>query len=526
MNDYEVCYESDASGLKGTVKKVFNPKKAEEIQAIVKNTKTDIVPRGFGMSKVGGCIPNNSIIIDTRKLNNATNFNPKEGTVLAQAGISIKELNEKLNSAGFEFPIFSSDHATTSIGGAIALDSIGDRSMKYGTTKDWIEEIEFINGRGETVKLGKADMMDVCGMEGITGIITSAKLKISPLIKRSISIFQSEDIQEIISIAKRLKLEKEITMLKLYSKQVSELLEFPNQYHLIIEFNSDRGKIKGETYKEIIGKNETYALYSKDYIYSQDPQLFFDKIEEFISFLEQKNIPFTGDLGLGIIYPFFKDKHIEKEIFQFLEKTKVKYPKYGFGLKRKNLLEESEKKIIQRIKQRHDPFGKINKGKIIDLENKETIIELNKKEDINKDKKVILKKNIDSIYQQPSELSTKQLTKQITQQSQIPQSSSQLTHKQSPQPTSQLTPQQPINNSEKFDYSQIKDIMKNKFMGGAINTTKKEENITNQNKPQETPPQNKELPNPEKLNNSPKPDDKDLINRIMLNKFKKDEHRD
>ena len=79
-----------------------------------------------------------------------------------------------------------------------------------------VEEIEFVNGRGELMKIGKADLGDVCGMEGITGIIISAVLKIIPQIKRSASIFQSEDISEIFSIARRLKLEKEICSLTLF----------------------------------------------------------------------------------------------------------------------------------------------------------------------------------------------------------------------------------------------------------------------------------------------------------------------
>ena len=41
---------------------------------------------------------------------------------------------------------------------------------------------------------------------------------------------------------------------------------------------------------------------------------------------------------------------------------------YGVGLKRKKRIDNLQKKIIRRVKLRHDPFLKFNKGKLIDIE--------------------------------------------------------------------------------------------------------------------------------------------------------------
>ncbi len=378
--NYDICYSTDASRLVGKVMKVVYPSRIEEVCETVRNAgDSDVIPRGFGISSVGGCVPNNSIVIDMRKLNNVTKFDRKARTVYADAGISIKELNEKLAQFSFEFPVFSGDKALVSVGGMIALNSAGDRSMRYGFVKDWVEEIEMVNGRGEIIKISKTDLMDVCGMEGITGIITKAKLKISPLIRRSASLFQTDELDEVLSIARRLKLDSEVIMLKFFSKKVSKMLGFPEKYNLIIEFNSDRGKIKGYKYREIMKKKDMdkFFLYSNGYYNSEDPKLFFDKIPEFTELLEKKEIPYTGDLGLGVIYPYFKDEKKEEEIISdFVKKTKVKFVKYGFGLKRKKLIESSEQKLIQRVKVRHDPFGKLNRGKLIDFDRRSVKMKL------------------------------------------------------------------------------------------------------------------------------------------------------
>jgi len=376
MNKKEtVCYESDASQLRGDVEKVVFAKSVNDIQKIVKTTGIDIIPRGAGTGLVGGCVPNNSIIIDLGKMNSVLDFDPVKSSVSVEAGITLKELNEKLRAKGFEFPIIPGNKGISSIGGMIATNASGSRSMRYGRIKEWVEEIEFVNGRGELMKVGKADLGDVCGMEGITGIIVNAKLKIMPFIMRSASIFQTDDLEEILSISRRLKLEKEVVMLAVFPPFVSRLLGFPEKYHMIIEFDSQRGKIKGEEYKIISSlKDKVYSVLAEEsYIYSEDPKFFFDKLREFILFLEQKQIPYFGYLGDGIIHPFFKNKEEKQDVFSFIKKTKAKLGKYGIGLMRKSFLDAFEIKIIRRVKLRHDPFGKLNKNKVINFEKSDFI---------------------------------------------------------------------------------------------------------------------------------------------------------
>lgn len=367
-----VCYESDASRIAGRAERVLFPESIEEVQKIIKNTNIDIVPRGAGSGLAGGAVPNGSAVVDMSKMNKVSNFLPLRKTVRAEAGVTIKELNEKLNALGFEFPIDPSNKGVSSIGGMIATNASGDRSMRYGTIKEWIEEIEFVNGRGELMKTSKADLTDICGMEGITGIIVAATLKLSYLIKRSASAFQSDDLNEILSTARKLKSEKEVVILELFSPMVSELLGLPKKYNLIIEFNSERGKIKREEYEEIakLRENLYNNLASYGYYNSEDPKFFFDKLKEFILFLEENEIPYIGHLGAGIIHPFFKDSEKSKRdmTIEYIKKMKALPGKYGIGTIRKYFLEGFQLKLIERVKIRHDPFFKFNRGKIIDSE--------------------------------------------------------------------------------------------------------------------------------------------------------------
>lgn len=478
MNRKEiVCYETDASRLAGRAEKVVFPKSAEEVREIIKSN-SDIVPRGGGSGLVGGSIPNNSVVVDMSKMNRIFNLNPGRMTIYTEAGVTLRELNEKLRARGFEFPISLSNEGISTIGGMIATNASGRRGMRYGTMRDWTEEIEFVNGKGEIIKIGKADLSEVCGMEGITGIITSARLRIIPLMKRSLSVFQSESIDEILPIARKLKSEKEVVMLELFSPKVSELFDFKEKYNLFIEFDSDRGKIKGEDYISLSKKLDKsyYKLASESYYSIEELKFFFDKLGEFIAFLNSRDTPFIAYPGEGIIHSFFKDEEKDKikEIKDFVKKTGTKFGRYGIGIKRREFLDSFDIKIIQRTKARHDSSGKINKGKIIDISDFKKM----------KEKKEI--KHIPEI--KPAE---KEEIKEEEKESIFEY------REKTVGPVFGEKPKQ----QESFDFDQIRKIMTNRY-----DESKKEEKA--------------EINNQDKKPESSKDEERDLIKRKMTNKYK------
>jgi len=369
-----VCYKTDSSNLKGILFNVYFPISTEEIKKIILTSKEDIIPRGSGTNIVGSCIPNNSIVIDLKKMNKVTHLDKISNTVFVEPGITIKELNEKLKPHELEFPIFTNDNST--IGGIIAMNTLSDQGI-YGYTKNWIEELEIINGRGEIIQIYKTDISDFSGMEGITGIITKAKLKLISIPKRSVSIYQSIELEEIFSMAKRLKLDKEVSMLKLYSPLVSKLLGFPEKFNLIILFNSNRGKIKGINYDnlKINISRDYFFLNVNEYYITEDYSFPYDQLLDFILLLNENLIPFTGEFlgNIALAYIKYNDNKKEK-LNNILRRLNPKPGKFGIGLKRKNLLDPLQKKIIQRIKTRYDPFSRFNIGKLIDLNKSENDI--------------------------------------------------------------------------------------------------------------------------------------------------------
>jgi hypothetical protein len=85
--------------------------------------------------------------------------------------------------------------------------------------------------------------------------------------------------------------------------------------------------------------------------------------------LESNKIPYVGYPGEGVINVFFRDNEREKrkQVIDLIIKTGGKFVS-GIGIKRKEVVDVFEKKILNRVKSRHDPFGRFNHGKFIEFE--------------------------------------------------------------------------------------------------------------------------------------------------------------
>jgi len=331
----------------------------------------DIVPRGGGSNLRGSCVPNNSIILDLSKMDKILDIDVERKTADVEAGVILEDLNSELEKFNLEFPVDTLSKEICTIGGMIATNAAGSREIKYGRMRNWVEELDAIDGKGNFRKVSKNDVSDFSGMEGLTGVIIRAKLKLIEKPKRTSSIVQSDSIEEIIKIIKKLKLERDVSIIDILDRRVSSLLGWKYRYHLIVEFESERGKIKGEEYCKINEFRERiyFQLASKEYYVLEDARFFIDKIEDFIVYLEEEDIPFFGGMGIGVLHPCFKANDKKRiEMLNLVRKLRGKISgKFGIGIQKKEFLDDIEVELVKRIKLRYDPGLKLNKGKIVDL---------------------------------------------------------------------------------------------------------------------------------------------------------------
>lgn len=158
-------YSTDESIFRVMPDLVVFPADAAEVSAVIEfcaRRGVPVVSRGGGSGIAGQSI-GEGVIIDFRKyMNSIINFDKESSTVRVQPGVILKELNDYLGPYGCFFPPDPSSMNMCSLGGMVSTNAGGIHTVKYGSTKDYINRIEAVlsDGRPATfTRLARDDAM-------------------------------------------------------------------------------------------------------------------------------------------------------------------------------------------------------------------------------------------------------------------------------------------------------------------------------------------------------------------------------
>jgi len=154
------AYSSDGSIYDVRPKAVKPVRSLNDIYEAVKlahERGLSVIPRGGGTGLTGGAL-GEGIVLDFSDFRNIIRIDSDSQMVMTQVGIIYDELNLALKNEGLFFPPDPSSGDSCQIGGMIANNSSGPRSVKYGLTSDFIEELDVISSDGERIRLRKLEV--------------------------------------------------------------------------------------------------------------------------------------------------------------------------------------------------------------------------------------------------------------------------------------------------------------------------------------------------------------------------------
>jgi len=189
-------YSSDASVHQAMPSVVVRPKTIEEIQKIMRyanKNKIPVIPRGAGSGMSGQAVPiNGGIVLDMKRMNRILEINPEDVYCRVEPGVVDDDLNRALKPYGMFYPVTPASSRIATIGGEIANNASGIRSVKYGAVRDSLLGMKIVLANGELVTLGANTRVEAAGYqierlmvgsEGTLGIIVEATLKFVPIPK-------------------------------------------------------------------------------------------------------------------------------------------------------------------------------------------------------------------------------------------------------------------------------------------------------------------------------------------------------
>lgn len=190
-------YLSDWRGLlRGKAACVLRPRSASLLAQSVRicqEAGVSMVPQGGNTGLVGGSTPDATglqIVINTRAMRRIRAVDPVDMSVIAEAGVTIAELQAAAMEVGALFPLSFASEGTATLGGTLATNAGGISAVRYGSARDILLGLEVVlpdgriwNGLRTLRKdnTGYALKHLFAGSEGTLGIITAAAMKLAPL---------------------------------------------------------------------------------------------------------------------------------------------------------------------------------------------------------------------------------------------------------------------------------------------------------------------------------------------------------
>ncbi len=145
-------YSTDASVYQIEPVGVVIPKSAEAVVRAVNiaaRYEVPITPRGGGTSQAGQSIGAGLVLDTSKHLNRILEVNPDERWARVEPGVVLDELNAALKRHNLRFAPDVSSASRATVGGMMANNSSGARSVMYGKTIDHVRELRVVLADGQ-----------------------------------------------------------------------------------------------------------------------------------------------------------------------------------------------------------------------------------------------------------------------------------------------------------------------------------------------------------------------------------------
>ena len=172
---------------------VVRPRSTAEVQAVVRAClahRTPLVPRGAGTGLSGGAnAVDGCVVLATEHMRDVVAVDPVERYAVVQPGVVNDDLRAACAEQGLWYPPDPASSPWSTIGGNVATNAGGVCCVKYGVTRDYVLELEVVNGLGEVVRLGRRTAKGVAGYdmvglmvgsEGTLGVVTEVTVRLRP----------------------------------------------------------------------------------------------------------------------------------------------------------------------------------------------------------------------------------------------------------------------------------------------------------------------------------------------------------
>lgn len=172
---------------------VVKPANVEQLSEVAKTCnkyKIPLTTRGAGTGLSGGALPvKGGVLVSMEKFNQILKIDEQNLQAIVEPGVINYFFQEEVKKKGLFYPPDPASWGSCSLGGNIAHSSGGPKAVKYGTTRDYVLNLEVVLANGDVIWTGANTLKYstgynlthlIIGSEGTLGIVTKIVFKLIP----------------------------------------------------------------------------------------------------------------------------------------------------------------------------------------------------------------------------------------------------------------------------------------------------------------------------------------------------------
>lgn len=187
------AYARDVSGLRRVPDAVARPESHDEVVAVVRESaaeKACLTAAGAQTSTTGASVAASGWLLSTRAMSRIIDIDPVRRIARVEPGVLIGDLQRACAPHGLFFAPDPTSEEESTVGGAIACNASGPRTLAYGPTRRHVRALTVVLADGSRLDLQRPgvekntvghfiaqDAVDwFVGSEGTLGIVTEAEI--------------------------------------------------------------------------------------------------------------------------------------------------------------------------------------------------------------------------------------------------------------------------------------------------------------------------------------------------------------
>ena len=171
-------FSTDGSVFEVTPSLVVYPKNTNDVRKVARFTwqlaekghVLPITPRGKGSDQSGAAIGKGIILTFPAHMNKILEIDTKQRLARVQPGVNYRTFQDTMQTHNLFLPPYPASIDYSTLGGALANNAAGEKTVKYGATRAYVDSLEVVLANGELIQTGRISKRELNRKKGLTNL--------------------------------------------------------------------------------------------------------------------------------------------------------------------------------------------------------------------------------------------------------------------------------------------------------------------------------------------------------------------